>query len=219
MALVLNQIVSRIRDFARRRAVDAAGLQEIVDLSSRLTAKDLHIDERCDRGSSVRLAAPVTYVEIADEPAFNMSVFIINHAGSEIPLHDHPGMHGVVKLLHGEVQLTQYTRVQGCSGAGAASGDFCVTAPVTCKITDSSPPSLLTPAHANIHRLKAITNRAAFFDVLMPRYDPPNVDCHYYTEVRGARCSRDSSHVILRETPCPRHFWSDSMEYLGPKVD
>ena len=38
-------------------------------------------------------------------------VFVhVCRAGENIPLHDHPGMHGIIKCLSGQLKITSFTR-------------------------------------------------------------------------------------------------------------
>jgi len=38
-----------------------------------------------------------------------MGIFVIRN-GASIPLHDHPGMHGIIKVLHGNIVINSYSR-------------------------------------------------------------------------------------------------------------
>ena len=54
--------------------------------------------------------SPVTYIPVAENKHISMGIFVIRE-GQNIPLHDHPHMHGVIKCLEGKLKITSFTKV------------------------------------------------------------------------------------------------------------
>lgn len=54
--------------------------------------------------------APVGYVHLWDSPLFSMGIFIVRN-GEKIPLHNHPNMHGILKVIHGCAEIKSYTEI------------------------------------------------------------------------------------------------------------
>lgn len=64
-------------------------------------------------GSSIlrRRQAPVTYIEVFEDQHVSIGVFVLRD-GAKIPLHDHPNMYGVLKVIYGKVKVQSYTPKQ-----------------------------------------------------------------------------------------------------------
>lgn len=58
-----------------------------------------------------RRQAPVTYIEVFEDQHVSIGVFVLRD-GAKIPLHDHPNMYGVLKVIHGKVKVQSYTPKQ-----------------------------------------------------------------------------------------------------------
>jgi len=55
-----------------------------------------------------RHQAPVTYIEVFEDENVSIGVFVLRD-GAKIPLHDHPYMYGVLKVIYGKVKIQSYT--------------------------------------------------------------------------------------------------------------
>lgn len=55
--------------------------------------------------------APVTYIEVFEDQNVSIGVFVLRD-GAKIPLHDHPSMYGVLKVIYGKVKVQSYTPKQ-----------------------------------------------------------------------------------------------------------
>lgn len=135
-----------------------------------------------------------------------------------IPLHDHPGMHGAMKILFGSLQITTYTAAKlnrdgespdtNPSGskppeADCSEEDYTHKVEEVTTLTPDSPPCMVTPTTSNIHELKVVSEPVGFLDVLMPSYAPKQGrDCHYYKRVKT---SEDGTLVTLKKLPDERH--------------
>ncbi|KAM5142470.1 2-aminoethanethiol dioxygenase [Mantella aurantiaca] len=219
-------------------------LAQLKKLVSEIRAEDLKIRPRKNKTAppiSVPHNPPVTYMHICETDAFSMGVFLLK-GGTSIPLHDHPGMHGMLKVLYGKVrimgfdkmeaaaapsdlpaQLQPYQRGSVLRAALRSSGDY----------EDGSPPCLLSPHRDNLHQISAVDGPAAFLDILAPPYDPDDGrDCHYYKLLPaspertdpgegGQQAAADGvqpREVWLLEIPQPDDFWCGGEPYPGPKV-
>ncbi|CAN9499517.1 unnamed protein product [Ophioblennius macclurei] len=165
-------------------------------------------------------AAPVTYMHICETEAFSMGVFLLR-GGARIPLHDHPGMHGVLKVLYGKLRISCFDRPERGPGAGAgpcrsllrSSGVY----------TEDSPPCVLSPERDNLHQIDAVDGPSAFMDILAPPYDPDRGrDCHYYRLLSGPGAAGGAGagpqDVWLLEVAQPEDFWCGGEPYPGPEV-
>ncbi|XP_062331464.1 2-aminoethanethiol dioxygenase-like [Osmerus eperlanus] len=71
----------------------------LVSLLTEIRAADLNITPRQSTDSKPDRTPPVTYMHICETDAFSMGVFLLK-SGASIPLHDHPGMNGMLKVLY-----------------------------------------------------------------------------------------------------------------------
>lgn len=140
-----------------------------------------------------------------------MSVFIINE-GYTMPLHDHPGMLGLLKVISGKLKIQSYTRI-----SPSDSNDLLVI-PDEPKILDSqSASSYLDEQQSNFHEITALDEPAAFFDVLSPPYsdmdnnDPDARHCHFYRKLKI-----NDTTLKLERINCPSHYYCDSETFEKP---
>lgn len=73
----------------------------LISLVTEVRAADLKIPPRKSTPSSAasgRQSPPVTYMHICETDVFSMGVFLLG-TGASIPLHDHPGMNGMLKVF------------------------------------------------------------------------------------------------------------------------
>jgi len=180
---------------------------------------------------------PVTYMHIYETDEFSMGVFLLKR-GASIPLHDHPGMHGMLKVMYGTARITCYDRLDRAPTGGG--GEPPSPPPFqkgslrrsvlrsTGEYTEHSGPCVLAPHRENLHRIDAVDGPTAFLDILAPPYEPDDGrDCHYYqlmpeeakteTETTPAPPA-DGSDVWLMEISQPPEFWCGSEPYHGPEV-
>ncbi|XP_034041107.1 2-aminoethanethiol (cysteamine) dioxygenase b [Thalassophryne amazonica] len=180
---------------------------ELKNLVGQIRAADLRLVPRCAEDAPG--APPVTYMHICETERFSMGVFLLR-SGACIPLHDHPGMFGILKVLYGTARIS-------CFDPPAAAGRRCALRS-TGEFTDSSGPCALTPERDNLHQIEAVGGPTAFMDILAPPYDPDNGrDCHYYKVLPGGT-GADPTEVRLMEISQPAEFWCGGEPYPGPEV-
>ena len=54
---------------------------------------------------------PVTYIKIHEGRDVSIGIFVVR-SGCKIPLHNHPNMHGLLKVLCGHVDISVYSKVK-----------------------------------------------------------------------------------------------------------
>lgn len=200
---------------------------ELASLLSQITAADLNIapPKKPSASSKQPPSAPVTYMHICETDAFSMGVFLLT-PGASIPLHDHPGMNGMLKVLYGKVNIRCYDKLDKAAGAEAEherQGDAVSRAALRSsgQFSPQSGPCVLSPAKDNLHEIDAVDGPAAFLDILAPPYDPDDGrDCHYYKVLQTAGREEQSGgdEVWLLEIPQPDEFWCGGEPYPGPQV-
>ncbi|XP_056333611.1 2-aminoethanethiol (cysteamine) dioxygenase b [Danio aesculapii] len=213
---------------------------KLKSLLAEVRAADLKIAARTPESAPVppqRIAPPVTYMHICETDSFSMGVFLLK-TGASIPLHDHPGMYGMLKVIYGKVRISCFDRLDkprdGASGVQFnpplmpfQRGHLLASVLKSVgEYTEDSSPCVLSPQQDNIHQIDAVDGPTAFLDILAPPYDPDEGrDCHYYkvlqahSEAADKKSeAQDQGDVWLLEIPQPSEFWCGGEPYPGPKV-
>ncbi|XP_074519312.1 2-aminoethanethiol dioxygenase-like [Halichoeres trimaculatus] len=245
---VAQQAHLTFKDFKREtngdNNLDPDSHSELVSLVTAIRAADLKIQPRKPKaspGAAGPQNPPVTYMHICETEVLSMGVFLLK-AGASIPLHDHPGMNGMLKVLYGKVSVRCFDRLEDHLSVSLPEFDPPLTPPETASVwrsvlrsvaefSDSSGPCLLTPLRENLHQIHAVDGPAAFLDILAPPYNPEDGrDCHYYRVLhpvgegggrqreKGEEKEEEREESWLLEVPQPDDFWCGGEAYLGPAV-
>lgn len=174
-------------------------------------------------------SAPVSYMEIFENQTVSIGVFILRE-GACIPLHDHVGMYGILKVLHGNLNIQSYTPVDfPLQATGPAHQQQFIKAkmfPTTLLSEKDSSSAVLSPTDHNFHTIWTAGGPASFLDILAPPYDPDGTrsggkvrDCYYYADLGSIEEASSSSDIrLLKKISCPSTFWCDSTKYQGPDI-
>ncbi|XP_070846959.1 2-aminoethanethiol (cysteamine) dioxygenase a [Chaetodon trifascialis] len=222
---------------------------ELISLVTAVRAADLKITSRKTKPSSAAAglqSPPVTYMHICETEVFSMGVFLLR-TGASIPLHDHPGMNGMLKVLYGKVSLRCFDKLEDDLTDSSVLPHFepplaqsemgslrrSVLRSVA-EYSENSGPCLLTPVRDNLHQIDAVEGPAAFLDILAPPYNPDDGrDCHYYKVLQSAaeggtdgKSTKEEQgedkdkeeEAWLLEIPQPEDFWCGGEQYPGPAV-
>lgn len=147
-------------------------------------------------------------MHVCDDKKFEINIFLIPK-GKMLPLHDHPGMAVISKVLAGTVRTRSFSRsppkpeldeqTPPTKRARTADvfdekSDFVTPGPA-CRKGSPDPAWWLTPSKDNIHELVA-ESTCVLFDILMPPYCPPERDCNYYS-LHEERVGTDGAPRVL----------------------
>lgn len=122
----------------------------------------------------------ITYLHIHEDDDLTMGIFCFP-ANATIPLHNHPDMTVVSRLLFGTMQVKSYDWVEE-SPEGSSRGGGVAQLIADETITAPAEPFVLFPEEGNIHSFTANTP-CAVLDLLTPPYAPEfGRDCTYYEE-------------------------------------
>lgn len=180
---------------------DPESLKHLLTSVSSLTLHDVGLESPFILPPPHQLNAPVAYMHITENEVFSMGMFILR-PGSRIPLHGHPGMFGVIRVMQGSMRCRSFTPLSQESALcvndlggtttvtwrlASASPDLTVAEPHADKLlgaTDNAP-CLLTPRLGNLHELTAVEGTVVFLDILSPPYDYDlgTRECLFYREV------------------------------------
>ncbi|GMT10684.1 hypothetical protein PFISCL1PPCAC_1981, partial [Pristionchus fissidentatus] len=143
--------------------------------------------------------SPLFFIPIAESPSMHCSIFGFRNAGDVIPMHDHPLMHGFIRVLRGSLRVTSFSTLSNAhhphsvrfNGVREVSArDGCI---------------YLSPDRDNIHQVSALEDGTFFFDLLIPGYK--EVSCSYFelphplpaegSEIQLRRCSTPDSYSCI----------------------
>lgn len=169
---------------------------------------------------------------------FNIAIFLIPK-GHSIPLHDHPNMGVLSKVICGEVELNSFTlcnsgikrkkhpddtieigvrESKSClSGSEDEVGVFCAEKTHSCRKSPDDPAWFITPIDDNIHEFTAVSN-CVVLDCLLPPYDDLSRPCTYFVaKPIESEIDRNPSncHYKLRVIPEPTFGLPSTMTYYG----
>jgi cysteamine dioxygenase len=206
--------------------ISQQGLQENIyrleGLMSKLVQNDVKLQESLEiidarKKKKPQDSAPVTYIDLIQCSLFSAGIFIIQK-DCKIPLHDHPGMTGILKVLHGCLRITSYdTDVPTLMNIPSYS----IANKTIVDITPDDKCLLLNAVENNVHEISAVGGSASFLDILAPPYDYDKRSgekriCNYYSVKETI--DNDKKSLELHKSHCPFDFWCDDAPYLGPSV-
>lgn len=139
---------------------------------------------------------------------FDIGVFRFSK-GCKIPIHDHPGMTVLTRVLYGELRFTTYDLIRQSSNRGAFVGH--ITSEGILEEDNGS--VFLLPNKSNLHQLEALSD-CAILDVLAPPYAPEfGRPCNYYR----SKSERNGKEVELERTQPPWDMVVSRGVYYGIK--
>lgn len=179
-----------------------------------------------------RWAQPITYVDLHECDSFTMCVFCFP-TSSVIPLHDHPGMTVLSKVLYGSLHVKAYDwvepeRMQRGMGPNyppvrlaKLAVDKVVTAPCGTSV-------LYPKSGGNLHCFTAITP-CAVLDILAPPYqEAAGRKCTYYRDYPYSSFStgigdeindgNEEDYAWLAQIETPDDLHMRQGEYKGPAI-
>ncbi|KAJ8917729.1 hypothetical protein NQ315_005178 [Exocentrus adspersus] len=232
---ISNILKQAITTFTCKPEWFTINLHSLISSMDKTTAEDVNFPTQftSDRLWKQPGKAPVTCIEIYEDLNVSISIFILK-PGGRLPLHNHPEMYGLIKVITGKVKITSYSintertmEVDRRSFKGETVPPFSyhrkqiVTAELSSsEIVDTgSNTCVLEPNRNNLHEIESVDGPAAFLDVLAPPYGTliPNNGprlCSYYSIL-----SQVSSSIFrLQETKSPSWYWTDAFPYTGPEL-
>ncbi|XP_059482236.1 2-aminoethanethiol dioxygenase [Neocloeon triangulifer] len=195
-------------------------LKLLKNYANKITALDVCLEESL---TSVRTSskASVTYIRIYEDFDVSIGIFVLKPQAS-LPLHNHPNMHGILKVIKGRVEVQSYTPLELHHW-----DSYLMFAekhePLSVDV--GSDVCTLEERRQNLHEIKhAEGSCAAFLDILAPPYtdfpdqDGDERDCFYYQTCED---QEQEGRVITRlvRIPAPKSYTCDSAQYLGPPVE
>ncbi|KAF2920140.1 plant cysteine oxidase 1 isoform X1 [Oryza sativa Japonica Group] len=185
--------------------------------SSSCSSSDDEVSSKDGRLLPARAFTRITYMHIHQCADFSMGVFCFP-AGATLPLHDHPEMVVLSKLLYGSVRVKSYdwvTPPPPCSRkskrglARVVAADEVRHAP--CKT------SVLFPrSGGNMHAFTAVTP-CAILDVLTPPYSEElGRPSTYFNDIPIPSLP---GFAFLEETDLPEDFSVAGAPYVGPELE
>lgn len=231
--MVSNHITCVIRQaittFTCKNELFCQHLETLRILADKTTSNDVNLHPQFMSESlwSRHNKAPVTYVDIYEDCNLTVGIFILK-PGMKLPLHDHPHMYGLIKVIAGKIKITSYSlnteKTKKVMKNYLSEGDVNRRPLLAEKsyeiLADSNTEScLLEPDKRNLHEIESIGGPAAFIDILSPPYETyiPNIGprkCNYYKLLKEIA----PDIYKLQETGSPPWYWNDTFPYTGPKL-
>lgn len=220
IATVLKQALTT---FTSRNDVFNQNLEALKLLVDKTIASDVNLNSqfleehwRKDR------KAPVTYIDIYEDDIVTMGIFILK-PGMKLPLHDHPQMYGLIKVLAGTLKITSFTVRTDLDSFGDRRQLYppIMTVEKHSEIIadNTTETCILEPENRNLHEIESLGEPSAFLDILSPPYETyiPNIGprkCTYFKIINQI----NSVLYKVVEGPQPSWFWTDSLPYTGPEL-
>ena len=187
-----NAVRDAVQNHAEEITQAGPQIDALLNAMSAVDAAALNIDD-------VQRPGACTYLGIVENDEYAIAAFILQpHA--TIPLHDHPGMTVLSRVISGSMRVTSFD--VGADGKARRSISV---------MTSADGPAALFPSVDNVHEFRAGADGACVLDVIVPPYDEDcGRACHYFEAVViGDGVFR------LREIPEPADFECLGAVYQG----
>eukprot|EP00741_Cyanophora_paradoxa_P015299 tig00000194_g14768.t1 len=140
----------------------------------------------------------ISYVQLYEDSYISVGLFLMPR-GSSIPLHDHPGMSVVSKVVEGRIHVRSYDFLDGSVADRPYRGHLQASLRADEVLGRADPAHILLPKWKNLHEIQALED-SAVLDILAPPYSDAR-DCTYFR--MDQRTSLASCVLSPFETPPP----------------
>ncbi|BBN08781.1 plant cysteine oxidase [Marchantia polymorpha subsp. ruderalis] len=228
------QALQRVRTILDSIQASDVGLDEVDAMSQERGFGFFGTNGRRGRHTPMvaRWAPPISYLHLYECEDFSMGIFCLP-TSAQIPLHNHPGMTVLSKLLYGSMHVKAYDWVNPCDEKLNSDPSVPRSAKLVVNRVLTAPCETATlhpTSGGNIHAFTAVTP-CAVLDVLAPPYSAvTGRHCTYYREAHSVGSNpggiiangehREESQVetMLEEYLPPDDFVVQRGEYRGPRV-
>lgn len=185
--------------FRPNRVPTEQQIDEALQLMRKIPLNELGLEERsCSASKSVLLTRDkvIEYLPVYEGGDFDIGIFCLP-CGAVIPLHDHPGMTVMTRLLYGRMHVRAFDVLQRKESLMGRRWNVKLRDEFV--MQEENCLSFLTPDKANIHTFRALTS-CAMLDVLAPPYSPKRGrDCTYYKSTDPIEEFEDSDGFLKKE--------------------
>ncbi|XP_023712086.1 2-aminoethanethiol dioxygenase [Cryptotermes secundus] len=239
MASLVERVVRQaLRTFSQKQTTNVIfeeNFAKLKALADQLTAADVNLNiHSLQATESGGCKPPVIYISVYEDSHVTVGIFIVK-SGEKLPLHDHPHMYGILKVIAGTVKIQSYTTISNSSDIDSPSAGGRRLFPYTrtktqiqCAIkmpevivNENNGACFLTPTERNLHEIYSVGAAAAFLDILSPPYDTSEFgerSCHYFKELNNETPEPVTNKARLIRIPSPAEYWNDVAVYEGPKI-
>ncbi|XP_011632548.1 2-aminoethanethiol dioxygenase [Pogonomyrmex barbatus] len=224
MASAIETLVKQaMKTFGDRRLCQK-NFDKLKNLINNITTEDIKLDKRVLDYVS-KQPAPMCVMDIFENENLTIVIFILKH-GVKMPMHDHPGMHGLLKVISGMVELSSYSLKTKGDHVIKANEEITAVRHRPVSLHSNSSVCIFTPMEKNLHEILCVEGPAAFLDILSPPYDVDEFGkgerpCTFFKIVKSNLCTESTDiieEVQLSVVESPPDFYSSSLEYTGPPL-
>jgi len=218
-----------LRTFSQRQQSNLfhENFERLKAMADQLSAADVNLNIDSLLAATPVRESPVIYISVYEDADINISIFIVK-SGEKLPLHDHPHMYGILKVIAGTVKIQSYTVIPN-AGAGSPGSRGRLVCDMSKNriqraikmpeviVSENDGACFLTPSERNLHEICSVDGPAAFLDILSPPYDDER-PCHYFKEENDGAPGLVSNEARLVRIPSPPEYWNDVAMYEGPTL-
>lgn len=173
------EILQNVRDVLDTIKPSDVGLEEGALVARRWSGSSNGVNGRRGRNGALKYLSPITYLHIHECENFSIGIFCMP-VSSVIPLHNHPGMTVLSKLLYGSLHAKAYDWIDPSEVSDSSKARLAKLVR-DCEMSAPCDTTILYPTHGgNIHSFRALSP-CALLDVLAPPYSTDEGrHCTYY---------------------------------------
>ncbi|XP_011312439.1 2-aminoethanethiol dioxygenase [Fopius arisanus] len=201
-------------------------LEKLRLLMNEITSDDVKVDKKVlEYVENQR--APMCVIDIFENQDITIAIFLLKH-GVTLPMHDHPGMHGLLKVINGTVKIDSVTTQIPQGRVIQLDEELTALRHASQIVQANDPACVLTPHDHNFHEISCLKGPAAFLDILSPPYDVDLDErqrsirpCTFFRQIAQEQTNGPEGapvKVRLLAVVQPPLFYSTNLKYLGPPL-